>query len=103
MGERPPASGFRLRASGFGFRLSFGLRISDFGFPPHAFRIADISQQGEQAEEAAEHILALGNPGNRFKPQRVQGEQPCHQQAPPPRAGHPLQNREDQRRVERVQ
>ena len=95
-----PASGFERRASDFGFPSDFGFRTSDSA---SALRVAGVGNQREQTEESAEHILAFRHPGHRLDAQRVKGEQRRHQQTPPRRAGHQLQQREDQPRVERVQ
>jgi len=65
--------------------------------------IAGIKGQGKQAEKAAEDVLALRDPGDRFDPQRMHREQRGHQEASPEGAGQLPQPDEDERGVHGVE
>ena len=63
------------------------------------FRISGISQQRQHEKERAEHILAFGDPGDRFHMQRVQREERRDERAAPDRAGHAAEDLEEQEGV----
>jgi len=65
-------------------------------------RVKRVGPQGEHPEEGAEHVLALGDPGDGLHVQGVQGEQGGGEGASPPGLRHTLQGEEEQDRVERV-
>ncbi len=56
--------------------------------------IAGVVPQGQQAEQCADHVLALGNPRYRFHVQRMQGKQPGHDGARACRTGEAPPHRE---------
>ena len=63
---------------------------------PHPSRgrllpVACVGQEHPEEEHAAQHILALGDPGHRLDPQRVNREDERHEGAAPP---HPGQRRQ---------
>ena len=65
--------------------------------------VSRVGQQQYHQENRAEHVAALGDPGDRLDPQRVNGEQKCHQDARPKVAGHPQQCQQKQHRRRGVQ
>ena len=50
--------------------------------------IAEIGPQREHEEQSAQHVAPLGEPGHRFDPLRMDGEQRGHEGAGPKLAGH---------------
>src|SRR5580700_9247946 len=56
----------------------------------------------EEKEEHAEHILALGGPGDRFDVDGVQGEQCGHQKTWPGRSGGPKQEQKKENGIRSV-
>ena len=71
------------RGRGFGFGLGTGVLRLRFGIA----HVAAISPEGEDEEEAAEDVLAFGNPGDGFDVERVPGEEGGDHGAAPLRAG----------------
>jgi len=59
--------------------------------------------QGEQEEQHAQHILALGGPGNGFNIDRVQRKQRAHYQAGPGDSGRLAQQKKKEYSISRVQ
>src|SRR5439155_4946791 len=57
------------------------------------------SAEAEQAEESAQHVFSLSDPGDRFDVEWMQGEKPGDERAAPKRAGHLLQKQEQEERV----
>ena len=55
-----------------------------------------VGQQREQEEEAAQQILPLGYPGDRFDMQGMQGQRGPRKGAPPHRAGQPPRKEKEQ-------
>ena len=64
---------------------------------------ARIGEQGQEAQERAQQLLALGHPGHGFDAGRMDREERRHQRAGPERAGQGPQGQEQHRRVGRVQ
>ena len=83
--------------------MSFLILNSALRIPHSAFHVSRVREKREEEEEAAQHVLALGNPGHRLDAQRVEGEEGGDDGAGPQRAGHPSQEQEQQQRVERVE
>ena len=55
--------------------------------------VAQVRPHGEQPEQRREDVLALGGPGHRLHPQRVQGEQGRHDGGTPEGAGQRREHR----------
>ena len=68
-----------------------------------AARVVRVTPERQHREHAREHVLALRDPGHRFDPQRVPGEERRGRRAAPGGAGQAAQRREEQRRSQRVQ
>ena len=62
-----------------------------------------IRPDGEEAEAGAKDVFALGNPGNGFNVDGVQGEEGGNKGAAAERAGHSLKESKYQERVEGVE
>ena len=67
------------------------------------FRIPRVRPQGEEEEEGAEDIFALGNPGDGFDVQGVQGEQGGDQSARPDGTGELAEQPEQQEAIGKMQ
>ncbi len=65
--------------------------------------VARVCQQGQHEEEAAEHVLALGNPRYGLDPERVQCEERGDQRRGPERPGEGAQREEEEERVRDVE
>src|ERR1039458_10593196 len=77
--------------------LDFGLWTLDFASLTLDFRIAGIGPHGEDKEERAQHVFALGHPGDRFHMQRMQGKESGGKGAAPDRARQASQQTEQQK------
>ena len=75
-------------------------QVPSSGPPPD---VLTVSREGQQEEAPAQHVLALGDPRDRFHVKGVHREQERHHRAPPRRAGHPEQDQEQQERVDEVE
>ena len=71
-------------------------------FDPGLLHVADIGGHGQEPEEGAQNILALGHPGHRFDVERMPGEEGGHQRAAPSRAGQAQEHAKEQERVGQV-
>jgi len=60
--------------------------------------VAEIGRQGEHEEEAAQEILPLRHPGDRFGPQGMDGEEGGDEGTAPGGTGHGLEDEEEEDR-----
>ena len=65
-------------------------------------RVGRVGPQGQEEEQAAEHVFPLGDPGHRLGPQGMQPEEDGHQQARPQGGSHPPQGHEEHEHVDGV-
>jgi hypothetical protein len=65
-------------------------------------RVEGVSPEGEHPEKAAEHVLPLRNPRDRFDVQWMHAEQGRDHGAAPYRPGHSPQSDEQQQHVRHV-
>lgn len=66
-------------------------------------RVAGIAAKGQQAEEGAEDVLALGDPDDRLDAQGMKGKESGGQGAAPESAGDAFEEKEEQDGVGRMQ
>ena len=65
-------------------------------------RVARVGQQRQQREKGAQHVFALGNPGDGFHMQRMPGKQRGDERAGPQRPGQLEQQQQQQHGIRRV-
>ena len=65
--------------------------------------VLDVSPQCQHEEQPAEQAFPLGEPGDRFDVQRMNGEDRGHEGAWPKPAGHAPENKEEKDRRSAVQ
>ena len=65
--------------------------------------VLDVSPQCQHEEQPAEQAFPLGEPGDRFDVQRMNGEDRGHEVAWPKPAGHAPENKEEKDRRSAVQ
>ena len=66
-------------------------------------RVADVEEEREEAEEGAEDVLALGDPGDGLHVERVEGEEGGDDEARPGARGHHDEGEEEKERVGEVE
>ena len=70
---------------------------------PGRVRVPAIGAQGEQEEQHAQQVLALGNPGDGLHIDGMQRKQRSHHRAAAGESGGPPQHPEEQQNVQHVQ